>query len=87
MLLMLFERPGENDVQVGETEVESPQNVVHEPLERLGGVAQSDGREGELEYAECSGNGLLYIVGMDGISYAVTRSILEKLKERISWWE
>jgi hypothetical protein len=50
MLFVLHERPGEKeDVQVGETEVESPQNVVHETLERLGGVVQGERHEGELE--------------------------------------
>jgi hypothetical protein len=68
MLLVFLERPREDeDVQVGETEIETPQNVVHEALERLGGFAQTEEHEGELEYAEWSGNGhLLYIVGMDG---------------------
>jgi hypothetical protein len=33
-------------VQVGETEVMSPQNVMHEALD---GVAQTEGHEGELE--------------------------------------
>jgi hypothetical protein len=36
-------------IYVGEAEVESPQNVVHEALKRLGGVAQYEGYEGELE--------------------------------------
>jgi hypothetical protein len=37
---VLFEwlREDQDIVQVGETEVESPQYVVHEALERLGGV-------------------------------------------------
>jgi hypothetical protein len=38
--------------QIGETEVESGQKVVHETLERLGGVAQVEGHEGKLEQAE-----------------------------------
>jgi hypothetical protein len=51
MLLVLLERPGENEdvVQVGETEVGCPQNVVHETLERLVGAVQAEGHEGELE--------------------------------------
>jgi hypothetical protein len=66
MLLALLERPGEDDnVHVGETEFESPQNV-HEALGRLGGVVQVDEHEGKLGQAEWRGNGgLLYIVGMD----------------------
>jgi hypothetical protein len=40
MLLVLLKRPGEKEdvVQVGETEAEFPQNVVHKTLERSGGV-------------------------------------------------
>jgi hypothetical protein len=54
-------------VQVRETEVESPQNVVYEALELLGGVAQTEGHEGKLEQAKWSGNrGILYVVGMYG---------------------
>jgi hypothetical protein len=34
---------------VGETEAESPQNIVHKALARLGGVSQAEGHEGELE--------------------------------------
>jgi hypothetical protein len=34
---------------VDETEVESPQNIVHETLESLGGVAQDEEHERELE--------------------------------------
>jgi hypothetical protein len=51
MLLVLLEGPGKDEdvLQVGETEVESPQNVVHEALERLGGAAQAEGHEVELE--------------------------------------
>jgi hypothetical protein len=51
MLLVLLEWPGENQnvVQVGEAEVEYPQNVAHEALERLGGVAEAEGHEEELE--------------------------------------
>jgi hypothetical protein len=65
MLLVLLKRQGDEDIiQVGETEFESSQNVVHEALERLGGVAQT---EGELENTECSGDGgFLYIVRMHG---------------------
>jgi hypothetical protein len=68
MLFVLLERPGEGeDVQIGKTEVESPQNVVHEVLECLGGIVQGERREEELEYAEWGGNaGLLYIIKMDG---------------------
>jgi hypothetical protein len=36
-------------VQVGKTEVESQQNVVHEALKHLGGVAQTEGHEVGLE--------------------------------------
>lgn len=47
-------------------EDESLQNVVHEVLKRLGGVAQADGHEGELEKADWSGDGCLpCIVRMD----------------------
>jgi hypothetical protein len=50
MLLVLLGRPRENeDVQVGETEVESLQNVVREELERLGRVVHAEGHEGELK--------------------------------------
>jgi hypothetical protein len=69
VLLVLLERPREDEdvVHVGEAEVESSQNVVHEALERLGGVSQAEGHEGELKKAEWSGDGgLLHIVGMDG---------------------
>jgi hypothetical protein len=50
MLFLPVEWSGEDkvDVQVGETEVESPQNV-HKTLEILGGVAQAERDEGELE--------------------------------------
>jgi hypothetical protein len=67
VLLVLLKRPGEDEnIQVGGTEVESSQNV-HEALERLGGVAQAEGHERELEKAEWSGDGgLLCIVVMDG---------------------
>jgi hypothetical protein len=34
---------------VGEAEVDCLQNVVHEALKRLGGVAQAEGHEGEFE--------------------------------------
>jgi hypothetical protein len=68
MSFVLLQRPGKNeDVQVGEIEVESLQNVVHGVLERLGGVAQAEGHEGELEKGELYSNGfLLYSVGMAG---------------------
>jgi hypothetical protein len=36
-------------IQVREAEVESPQNIVHEALECLGGVSQAEGHEGKLE--------------------------------------
>jgi hypothetical protein len=51
MLLVLFECPGEveNVVKVGETDVESLQNVVHEGLECLGGDEQAGEHERELE--------------------------------------
>jgi hypothetical protein len=51
MLHVFLEWPGEdkNDVQVGESEVESLRNVVHEALEGLGGVAQAEGQKRELE--------------------------------------
>jgi hypothetical protein len=43
------------------------QNVIYEPLKRLGIFAHAEGHEGDLEEAEWSGNGgLLYIIGMDG---------------------
>jgi hypothetical protein len=44
MLLVLLEGPGENEdvIQVCEAEVESPQHLVHEPLERLSGVVQPE---------------------------------------------
>jgi hypothetical protein len=47
----MLECPGENEdvTQVGETEIESPQNIVHEALDHLGGVAQAEGYEGKLE--------------------------------------
>jgi hypothetical protein len=44
MLLVLLEWPGEDeDVQVTETEIESPQNFVHEALKCLGSVAEAKG--------------------------------------------
>jgi hypothetical protein len=53
--------------QVGEAEVQSPQNVVHEVLKRLRGVAQAEEHEGEHEDAKGSGDGgFLYIAGMRG---------------------
>jgi hypothetical protein len=40
---------------------------VHEALKCLGGVAQAEGHEGELEEAKGSGGGgFLYIAGIDG---------------------
>jgi hypothetical protein len=38
-----------NVLQVGEEQVEPSQNVVHEALERLGGVAQAERHEEELK--------------------------------------
>jgi hypothetical protein len=56
----------EDVVQVGEAEVESSQNVVHKPLKRLGGGAQTEGHEGKLEKAEWSGDCcLLHMVRME----------------------
>jgi hypothetical protein len=51
VLFVLFEWPGKDKdvVRVGETEIESPQNVAHEALKCLGGVEQAEGHEGELE--------------------------------------
>jgi hypothetical protein len=69
MLLKLLDRPGKDEdvIQVGKTEVESPQNFVHEALICLGGVAQAEGHEGKFEQAEWSGNGrLVYVVGLGG---------------------
>jgi hypothetical protein len=69
MLYVLLERPGEDEdvIQVCEAEVESSQNVFHKALKHLGGVAQAEGHEGELEKAEWSSNSrLLYIIRMDG---------------------
>jgi hypothetical protein len=69
VFLVLLERPGEDEdvVQVGEAEVESSQNVVHKALKHMGGVAQAEGHEGELEKAEWSGDGgLVYIIRMEG---------------------
>jgi hypothetical protein len=78
VLLVLLQRPGEDeDVQVGQAEVESSQNVVHKALKRLGGVVQAEEHEGELEKP----NGVVMAVfcissGWMGISlYAFTRSI------------
>jgi hypothetical protein len=68
MFLVFLEWPGKDEdiVQVGETEVEPPQNVVNKALECLGGVEQAEGHEGELEEAEGSSDGgLLDIVRMD----------------------
>jgi hypothetical protein len=36
-------------VHVDETEDESPQNAVHEALERLGGFTQAEEHDGEFE--------------------------------------
>jgi hypothetical protein len=69
VLLVLLGGSGENEdiVQVCEAEVESPQHLVHEPLERLRGVAQAEGHEEKLEKAEVSGyGGLRDIKGMHG---------------------
>jgi hypothetical protein len=62
MLFVLFacSRNYKDIVQVGDTEVESPQNVTQEALESLGGIAQTEGHEGKL-----GNSGLLYVVGMD----------------------
>jgi hypothetical protein len=50
MLLVLLEWLGENEVvKIGKTEAKSPQNVVHEVLKRLGGVAQAKGHEEEFK--------------------------------------
>jgi hypothetical protein len=86
MSLVVLERTGENEdiIYVDEAEVESPQNVVHEALKRLGGVAQAEGHE--------KGNsnrpkGVVMAVflmssGCTGIwLYALTRSILEKKQQ------
>jgi hypothetical protein len=60
-------REDEDIIQVGEAEVESSLNVVHESLERLGGVAQAEGHERELEKAKwCDDGRLLYIIRMNG---------------------
>jgi hypothetical protein len=90
VLFVLLERTGENEyvVQVDEAEVESSQNVVHEALRCLGGVAQAEGHEGELEKAEWSGDDcLLYIVRMNGDlvlrSHQVDLGTSEKLVELI----
>lgn len=44
MLLIPLKRPGvdEDIVKIGEAEFESPQNVVHEALKSLDGVAQAE---------------------------------------------
>jgi hypothetical protein len=51
VLFVLFGRPGEDEdvVQIYETEIESPQNVVHEALQRLGGDEQAERHEGEVK--------------------------------------
>jgi hypothetical protein len=67
MLLVLFGGSGENEdvVQVCEAEVESPQHIVHEPLDRLSSVAQAERHKGKLKKAEGSGyGGLRDIAGM-----------------------
>jgi hypothetical protein len=52
---------------VGEAEVESPRNVVHEALKRLGSVAHDGRYEAKLEESKSSGDGgSLYVAGMDG---------------------
>jgi hypothetical protein len=69
VLLVLLEGPGEDEdvIQVCKAEVESPQHLVHEALERLGGVTQAEGHVRELEKAKgsCDG-GLQDVAGMDG---------------------
>jgi hypothetical protein len=79
----------EDIIQIGETEVHSPQNVVHEAQNRLGGVAKAEEHEGELEKAKGGGGvGLLYIAELTGIwLYAPTRSTFEKKQLPKSWWE
>jgi hypothetical protein len=44
MSLVVLELSGENEdiIYLGEAEVESPQNVVHKALKRLGGVVQAE---------------------------------------------
>jgi hypothetical protein len=51
MSLVDLESLGENEdiILVGEAEVDSLQNVVHGALKRLGGVAQAEEHEVELE--------------------------------------
>jgi hypothetical protein len=69
MLLVLFGRPGEHEdvIHVGEAEVEFSQDVVHEALERLGGVSQAERHVRELEQAKGCSNGCLRdVVGVAG---------------------
>jgi hypothetical protein len=58
-------------------------------LESVGGVAQAEGHEGELEKAKWSGDGrLLYIVGMDwDLVVGSHQSNFEKMEQPKSWWE
>jgi hypothetical protein len=51
MLLVLLERPGEDEdvAQVGETEDKSPENFFIDALKCLGGVTKGGGHEGEFE--------------------------------------
>jgi hypothetical protein len=50
-MLVFLRGPGEDEdiIQVGEAEVESSYDVVHEALESLGGVAQAEGHVRELK--------------------------------------
>jgi hypothetical protein len=68
VLHVLLGGSGENEdvVQVGEAEVESPQHLVHESVECLGGVMKVEGHEREFKKAKgsCDG-GLLDIAGME----------------------
>jgi hypothetical protein len=56
-------------------------------MECLGGVAQAEAQEEELEYAEWSGNGgLLYIVGMDRDLIVSSRQFDLGEYGTESWW-
>jgi hypothetical protein len=55
----------QNIVQVGKTEIQVFEDVVHETLEGLSGISQTEGHEGEFEQTERSGDScLLDVIGM-----------------------
>ena len=67
ILVHVVGRAGHQDVvQVDVTKVETMEDVVDEPLERLGSVAESKGHPDEFVHPKRCGNGRLWdVIGMD----------------------